>query len=184
MQNKLIPIFIVVLLAVAGGSFYGGMLYGKSRNSGQRNFSPANMQGRFQQGNGAGVNGNGNQQRNRANFISGEIIKKDDSSVTVKLMDGGSKTIYFSDKTTVGKTVEGNQNDLEVGKAIMVSGTSGSDGSLVADNIQLRNAVQAPPVKNQTQIQNQPNSQQQTKAPKVQQWQGQAQQPDIPTTNK
>jgi len=33
--------------------------------------------------------------------VNGEILSKDDSIITIKLLDGGSKMVFFSDKTEV-----------------------------------------------------------------------------------
>jgi hypothetical protein len=71
-------------------------------------------------------------------LAAGEIIAKDDASVTVKLRDGGTKIVFVSDKTEIGKAVVGSAADLEVGKTVMATGMPNADGSLTAQNIQLR----------------------------------------------
>lgn len=71
-------------------------------------------------------------------FAVGEIIGKDEKSITIKTPGGGSKIIFFSDSTSIGKSAEGSVSDLETGKQVMISGTVGSDGSLSAKNIQVR----------------------------------------------
>ena len=73
-------------------------------------------------------------------FTAGEIIAKDDKSVTVKLQNGGSKIVFLSDSTEITKSAEGALSDLEIGKNISVNGTTNSDGSVTAHTIQLRPA--------------------------------------------
>lgn len=143
-MNKLIPIIILIVI-VAAGSFFGGMKYGQSKNSGnlsQRNFqdfedlSPEERQQRMQQ---MGANVGGFRGGNRGDgFVTGEILSKDDKSITVKLPDGGSKIIFFSDSTEISKFVSGNPADLETGETIIASGTTNQDGSITAQSIQMR----------------------------------------------
>ena len=128
---------------VVAGSFFAGMKYGQSKSSGnfsQRNFqnlSPEERQQRAQQM-GANVGGRIRLGQGEDGFAGGEIISKDDKSITVKLQDGGSKIIFFSDTTQVGKFVDGTSGDLEIGKTVMVNGTTNQDGSITAQSIQLR----------------------------------------------
>jgi hypothetical protein len=141
-MKKILPIIIAVII-VGAVSFYGGMLYRKSKGSANNFPETGNVmfRGNTDRGNFQGGPGNG---RNTANATAGEIIAKDDSSITVKLFDGGSKIIFFSASTDITKTADGDANDLEVGKTVMASGTANSDGSITATTIQLRPGMQVP----------------------------------------
>ncbi len=151
MQKILLGIFIVALV-VGGGAFYGGMKYaeGKSPRGLSQNFqnlsnlSPEQRQQRLQElgatSTAAGLRGGfgGGQRGGGSGFTAGEIISKDDKSITVKLQDGGSKIVFFSDSTEITKSVNGILNDLEIGKNVTVNGAANSDGSVIAQSIQLR----------------------------------------------
>ncbi len=123
MNKKLLIIFIVVIV-VGAGAFYGGMKYQESKTP-QR---PQML----------GVNADGFRNRAGANLINGEIITKDNESITIKLQDGSSKIIFYSGTTEVSKSVSGASADLEVGKTVSINGKANSDGSLTAETIQLR----------------------------------------------
>lgn len=154
-MNKMLITVIAVAIIAGGGAFYGGMKYAgtkTSRDSLQGNFpnmqnlSPEERQQRFQQ---MGTNGgtairgvNGSGMRNGGGFSGGEIISMDDKSLTVKLPDGGSKIIFFSESTEIVKSVTSTASDLEIGKNVMVTGTTNSDGSVTAQSIQLRPQLQ------------------------------------------
>ena len=126
---------VVITLIIAGGAgFYGGMLYGKST----RPDLSANLN--RQRGIGAQQN---------AGFSGGEIIKKDNNSITVKLTNarlpdgqGSSQIILFSDATKVTKSAEGSAADLIVGEQVTITGSKNQDGSITAQSIQIRPATQ------------------------------------------
>ncbi|MCX6718314.1 MAG: DUF5666 domain-containing protein [Candidatus Staskawiczbacteria bacterium] len=121
-------IAVIIILVIVGGSFFGGMLYGKSQNS--RSFAG---NGTFQTRiNRAGTGGN---------FISGSIISKDATSITLQLPNNtGSKIIFYSDTTQIAKSATGTANDLATGTSVSVTGTTNSDGSVTAQSIQIRPA--------------------------------------------
>lgn len=134
MKKNIITILLISVL-VGAASFYGGIKYSSAKNP-QRNF-PGNGAGFQRNGaNGLGVRQGGG--RMGGGFVNGEIIKKDDTSITVKLPDGGSKIVYISDKTTVGKFVDGTKDDMEIGKNVMINGSTNEDGSVVAQSVQIR----------------------------------------------
>lgn len=132
MAKKLLPI-IIAIIVVGAGAFYGGMKYQESKIVKER-------QQAFQQ---FGANATGGARvsgRTNSNMLGGEIIAKDDKSITIKLRDGqgGSKIVFFSDATKITKSAEGSLEDLKTGGQILVNGTQNSDGSLTAQTIQLQ----------------------------------------------
>jgi len=145
MTKKVLPI-IVVLIAIGGGAFYGGMKYAESKNpqsnfarndfQNLRNLSPEDRQDMLQKS-GTDLSARGGN-RMGSGMIAGEIIAKDEQSVTVKLQDGGSKIIFYSGSTGIEKFMAGSSSDLEIGKTVMVNGKTNDDGSITAQSIQLR----------------------------------------------
>jgi len=128
---------IIAAGALAGGAFYGGMTYGENKTT--QGISQERQQ-RFQQMDASATGAMGGRSGNQAgnNFVTGEILSKDDKSITVKLRDGSSKIIFFSDTTEVDKFTSGSSSDLEVGKTVMITGKTNQDGSITAQSIQLR----------------------------------------------
>ncbi|MDP1845618.1 MAG: DUF5666 domain-containing protein [Candidatus Moranbacteria bacterium] len=143
MSSKYIAFGITLLVIIGGGAFYGGMKYQSGKTPAQFTQGQARDQGgpgggqrgggQFGQGRPDGGNNSG-----QGDFVAGDIMSKDDKSITVKTRDGGSKIIYFSDSTTIGKAVSGTSSDLATGQQVMVNGKSSSDGSFSAQNIQIR----------------------------------------------
>ncbi|MFA5961830.1 MAG: hypothetical protein WC848_04070 [Parcubacteria group bacterium] len=153
-KKKHIMTMAGVIILVSGGMFYGGMLYGTSKaTKGTAQFVQGQNRG---MNNGAGAPGGANggvaggQRGQRTpggmangagpggGFSNGQIIAKDDTSITIKTRDGGSKIVYYSGSTTIGKTTPGSASDLSVGEDVMVNGASSPDGSIAAENIQIR----------------------------------------------
>lgn len=123
-----IAVGIVVLV---GGVFYSGMRYGTSVAR-----TPGTGMERFAGGLG-GVRGG----QQGSSIVSGDILNKDATSVTVKLRDGGSKIVFFSDTTEISRFASGSATDLTVGQSVTVSGKTNTDGSVTAQSIQLRPAI-------------------------------------------
>jgi len=138
-MKKILSI-IAVLILLGVGVFLGGMKFGESKKA-----TAGSLRGNFQniqQGTGVGRTGAG---QDGGGFVSGDIIAKDDKSVTVKLRDGGSKIVFFSDATDISKFVSGTSADLETGETITVTGKTNEDGSVTAQSIQLRPATSTQP---------------------------------------
>lgn len=126
-------------VVIAIGSFFGGVKYDQGKTTslatGSQNFSTQGGQMR------RGVTGaNGAQRGARVmnGGATGSIVAKDATSITVALRDGGSKIVFLSPKTAITKTTDGVAGDLVIGKEVSVSGTPNSDGSIVAQSIQVR----------------------------------------------
>ena len=136
---------LVLVVSIAG--FFGGMKYEQMQQEKARS-------ARFQ-GMGFGNQGtqtNGSQTPSQPNVqtknsiggrpVTGEVIGKDDTSITVKTQDGGSRIIILSGTTTYSKTTEGTKDDVTVGSQISVIGTENQDKSITAQSVQLNPMMQ------------------------------------------
>jgi len=132
MKNKIILSVIAGVIVVGGGAFYAGTKYAGVSSIPSGNFTG---QMRGNQNGVIGVEMRGGQ--GLGGVTIGEIISKDDVSITVKLPDGGSKIIFITDKTVVTKNTTGSITDLVVNENVIVNGSANSDGSVNAQNIQL-----------------------------------------------
>lgn len=154
MTSRNIIITIIVALVVGTGAFYGGTVYEKSSLAKQNLLREANGQGNGGQrrgpGQGGGLGGAGFARGGNGDFVAGDVISKDDpapeqaqngagKSITVKTRDGGTKIIFFSDSTTIGKSVQGSISDLASGQQVMVSGKSNPDGTFTSHQIMINN---------------------------------------------
>ena len=138
------------IVVIGIGSFYAGSSYGKSHVSvlGSDNAASgqqvAGARGAFR---GGGRNRGGG-------FAAGDIIAKDATSVTVKMRTasttdeqgalggaGGSKIVFFSSTTDIGKAAKASPDELVVGTRVIVNGTPNSNGSVTAQSIQIRSSV-------------------------------------------
>jgi hypothetical protein len=128
-------LLIIIAIAIAGLSFYGGFKYRDQQFTKQR----SGMMGQFQRGQSAGENSAGsiNMRNGAGRPVTGEIVKIDDKSLTVKETDGSTKIVIFTDSTIINKTTDAVKGDLKIGMQIGVFGTTNSDGSILSQNIQL-----------------------------------------------
>lgn len=129
-MQKTLPIIIAAVI-VCIGAFFGGMQYGQSKNSLPKGFNQNFQDIKQLPQDKSGMN-------ERGNFLNGEVITKDEQSLTVKTAEGNSKIIFFSDSTKISKIAEGEINDVEIGKQITIDGKENSDGSYTAQSIQLK----------------------------------------------
>lgn len=131
MKNNAILVSIIVALVFGAGGFFGGMKYTQSRR-----------------GNGtAGARFIGQNGPDRAGLpagrqgfrpVAGEIVSSDEKSLTVKLPDGSSKIVLLTGITTISKSADGSVADLKTGERVSVFGTENTDGSVTAQNVQVR----------------------------------------------
>jgi len=133
-MKKTLLIIIVLVVGVGVIAFYGGMKYGQSLAL--KNLTPEKMREIFQQRGGLAF-AQGQRQRAGQNFISGQVISKDEKSLTVKLPGGGTRIVFLSQSTQVTKASEGTITDVEIGKEVLITGTQNEDGSLTAKTIQI-----------------------------------------------
>jgi hypothetical protein len=143
-------IWIIAIVALGAGAFYGGMKYTGSKSAGGNNFGQNGLnfqsmtaeqrQQRMAQGGAGGQRMGG---LNGAGMASGEILAKDDKSITVKMRDGSSKIIFFSPSTQIMKSTSGAPADLKVGENVIVSGKADQSNTITAESIQLRPAMAA-----------------------------------------
>ena len=140
-QNLIIAIIVTAVIA-GGGGFYGGMKYGQG-------LIPTRAAGAGQYTGARGTNTPGStasaRLRGGSGFVNGDILSKDDKSITVKNRAGGSQIIFYAPSTAIGMTTSGTADNLTVGENVMVNGTANPDGTITATNIQIRPAGSMPP---------------------------------------
>lgn len=136
MSKKIIGLLVAVAIIVGGLAFWGGIAYAKKGNNSRTMNMSFGGQGRGGTGTSVRIQGSGF----GGGFQGGEIIAKDDTSMTVQGRDGSSKIIFFTAATPVMKMVAGQASDLKVGENVSVTGTANSDGSQSAQSIQIRPA--------------------------------------------
>jgi hypothetical protein len=121
---------IVVIVLVAAGGFFGGMKYQQSKVPAfGRQFAGAGGTG--------GAGGAGGNRVNGSRPVMGQIIASDNNSITVKMQDGSTKIVIVSASTGINKAASGTIADLTVGETVSAFGTTNTDGSITAQNIQL-----------------------------------------------
>jgi len=141
-MNRTIQIIvgIVVVLVVAGASFYGGMVYGKSqaqpsfasrREGGFPNAAGGNGQfpGQAAQGANGRTSGQGG--------IFGQISSVGDGVLTITDNNGKETQVKVTDTTLIEKQASVKLTDLATGDTVIVSGSTGTDGTITARSVQV-----------------------------------------------
>lgn len=124
-------IWIIATVILVGIAFYAGDAYGTKHAS----QNAAALRGQF----GGGANRPlGSRFGTGGGLVTGSVLSKDDTSMTVKSRDGSSKIILYSGNTQILKTAPTTSTNVSVGAQISVQGTQNSDGSITAQSIQIR----------------------------------------------
>ena len=131
MNKKYIILSVIAALVIGGGAFYGGMVYARS-SAPVAPTASAFAAARAGRTGGAGARAGG--------ALSGQILSKDATSVTVEASDGSSKIVFYGDSTRIGLTTDGTSDDLTTGSNVTIVGTTNTDGSVTASMIQVRPA--------------------------------------------
>lgn len=142
-KESIIVAVVAALLFGAGGYALGST--GAADGDKQPNFAqgmPAQFGSGMMGGNGTGMN---RPRTQGGGFVTGAIIAADDTSITVETRGvqsgtNGTKIVFLSDSTQVTKSTEGALADLSIGKEVVITGTTNTDGSLTAKTVQLRPA--------------------------------------------
>ncbi|MGB9707574.1 MAG: hypothetical protein ACPL1D_02375 [Microgenomates group bacterium] len=118
--------YLLIIIISLGIGFYAGILYQKNqqqtRLSQFGNFRQGQIQSRFNPG---------------MRSVNGEIIKKDNDSLTIKLRDGSTKIVFITEKTNISMPQKAKIDDLKEKETIFVIGQQNPDGSISAENIQI-----------------------------------------------
>lgn len=136
---------LVLIVGVAG--FFGGMKYEQMQQEKTRStrFQSMGFGNQSAQANGSQTPGQPSGQTKNSmggRPVTGEVISKDDGSITIKTQDGGSKIIILSGSTIYSKTMEGTKDDVSVGSQINIVGTENQDKSITAQSVQLNPMMQ------------------------------------------
>ena len=153
-MNKQIMVWSLVVILVGVGAFFGGR---KSENNSLSSHGLIRGAGGNVSGfNGPGVNGRAGANRPGGpvgmaggDVTSGDVAAKDATSITLKTRDGSSKIVFVSGSTAVAKSAPGSLGDLSVGQSVMVTGKTNPDGSITAQNVQVRPTQQPGQPQNQ-----------------------------------
>jgi len=145
MQKHAITGYVVAVVVIGAGAFYGGMRYerstavrfpggnagnGRTLTAEQRQQMFPDRAGRTR---GGGPGGGG--------VVAGTILGHTGEQITVQLRDGGSRIVFLAASTTITTPVTAKPADLTNGTIVFVSGTPNADGSMTAETVQIRPAA-------------------------------------------
>lgn len=146
---------IILMLVIAGASFYGGMVVGKNQATASAAAVPMNSPEGFQPPDGAAVPGNSTrsfgargQGGAAGDFAApdgmtfGEIESIDGNTLTLTTQAGGTVMVQVTDTTLIEKNASVEISDLIAGDTVIVSGSDNSDGSITARSVQVAPAGQ------------------------------------------
>ncbi|MFN2167600.1 MAG: DUF5666 domain-containing protein [Anaerolineae bacterium] len=145
-MNRILQIIIavVVIVVIAGASFYGGMVYGQNRAStasaagfADRQFtSPDGQDGNFPGFRGQNGDGTGGFTAQPGTAF-GQIESIEGNTLTVTDRSGNQVQVQVADTTLIEKNASVSVTDLVAGDTVMVSGSENDDGTITARSVQV-----------------------------------------------
>jgi hypothetical protein len=140
----MIVVGMLLVAAIAAGSFYGGMVYGKNQAEvelpalGNLEAMPGGGRGQFGGApGGLPAAGDGVANRTQGGSLFGEIASIGDGEITIVDQSGEQVQIYVTDTTLIQKQADVMLSDLEEGETVVISGSRGDDGSITARTLQV-----------------------------------------------
>jgi hypothetical protein len=132
----------LIAVAVGGGSFFGGMMYGESQArssfTGQAGAAGRFGAGQAGQGGTQGSGQTGTQGGARAGgLVFGTIQSLGANDLTVTEQNGNVVQVHVTGTTLIQKQASVGLADLTQGDSVVVSGSQGSDGSITAGSLQV-----------------------------------------------
>ena len=148
-MNRAVTIIlgVLVVVVIAAGSFYGGMVYGK--NQAETSLPAAGEGGEFpgvrgqfgQRPGGQGGAEGGQFLREQGGMLFGEIQSIGSGELTVTDPNGEQITVYVADTTLIQKQAEVTLANLEEGETVIISGNRDDDGNITARSLQVSPGV-------------------------------------------
>ena len=144
-MNRVVKIVlgVLVVVVIAAGSFYGGMVFGKNQAQAAAPV-PGEMQGMpgvpeqagMPPGGQAGTDG-GQASSRQGGMLFGQIQAISNGELTIKDESGQQILVYVTDTTLIQKQAEVTVADLQEGETVVVSGSQATDGSITARMLQV-----------------------------------------------
>jgi hypothetical protein len=143
----------VVVVLIAAGSFYGGMVFGKQQATAAAATVPFNFPEGFQPPDGATLPGDGTGRfgaRGQAGaagglaaqpgMLFGAIQSIDGDTLLIVDANGAQKRVQVTNTTLIEKNASVEVGDLAAGETVIVSGSENDDGSVTARSVQVAQA--------------------------------------------
>jgi hypothetical protein len=131
----MVIVAVVLIIIAAAGGFVGGMTYQKSQSN--LLITEMGQNGTRQGGNFVGRFGGQAGQNSNFRPVRGQVVSMDSNSLTVKISDGSTKLVVLSQSTAFMQSTKALLSDIKTGDTVNVSGTTNSDGSVTAQDIQI-----------------------------------------------
>jgi len=133
-KNTMIIVTVVLIIVAAAGGFFGGMMF-------QKNQTPS-LSGVAGRGNFAGRFGGQAGQNAAFRPVRGQVLSMSNTTLTVKMTDGSTKIVVLSSSTAFMQSTKAAVSDVKIGDTVNVVGTSNSDGSVTAQDVQINPPAQ------------------------------------------